>query len=334
MSKPRCSPGISCLAFAQPSSQHSEPFPHWDPLSSVPLQIPAELEALKCCCGPGWQVLLEHFAAGKSSDVGINGLLRAGTVTKTGRERRGHRAGSRHCVLGCDTPQTPSDNISPWRVSLATRAGLLVSCYSVEGAGIWPGITSLQLVPPWSCRSLSAPPSCRAKPRSPETSPVHIPSSAPAHKSCCWIQAVKYEQRKPPCSAGVGWGITLAPSLLGKKWENMALCCCCCSCCFMVSTDASNKRIMKLFPSVACPLPAVVTEKFAGFPSAEQFECGRYCCKFRKAVHLLSAKETGDFLFIIFGHWQAMMMINSNVCVLILLLLGFFLPGLWFADYV
>lgn len=90
----------------------------------------------------------------------------------------------------------------------------------------------------------------------------------------------------------------------------------------MVSTDASNKRIMKLFPSVACPLPAAVTEKFAGFPSAEQFECG-LCCKFRKALHLLPAKETGDFLFIIFGHWLVMMTnnFNSNVCVLILLLL-------------
>lgn len=91
----------------------------------------------------------------------------------------------------------------------------------------------------------------------------------------------------------------------------------------MVSADASNKRIVKLFPSVACPLPAIVTEKFAGFPSAEQFECGLYCCKFKKALHLLPAKETGDFLFIIFGHWQVMMTINfnSNADVLTLLLL-------------
>lgn len=96
----------------------------------------------------------------------------------------------------------------------------------------------------------------------------------------------------------------------------------------MVSTDASNKRIMKLFPSVACPLPAVVTEKFAGFPSAEQFKCGLYCCKFRKALHFLPAKETGDFLFIIFGYHQVMMTISSNLCVLILLLLRFFRPGL------
>lgn len=135
------------------------------------------------------------------------------------------------------------------------------------------------------------------KPRPRETSAVHIPSSAPAHKSLCWIQAVKCEQRKPPCGGGVGWGIALAPSLLGKKWENMALCCCCCSCRFMVSTDASNKRIVKLFPSVACPLPTIVTEKIAGFPSAEQFECGLYCYKFKKALHLLLAKETGDFFF-------------------------------------
>lgn len=57
---------------------------------------------------------------------------------------------------------------------------------------------------------------------------------------------------------------------------------------------------MKLFPSVACPLPAVVTEKFAGFPSAEQFKCGLHCCKFRKALHLLPAKETGDFFIYYF----------------------------------
>lgn len=63
----------------------------------------------------------------------------------------------------------------------------------------------------------------------------------------------------------------------------------------MVSTDASNKRIVKLFPSVACPLPATVTERTAAFPSPEQFECGLYCYKFKKSLHSLLAKETGDF---------------------------------------
>lgn len=63
----------------------------------------------------------------------------------------------------------------------------------------------------------------------------------------------------------------------------------------MVSTDASNKRIVKLFPSVACPLPTMVMEKIVGFPSGEQFECGLYCHRFKKALQLLLAKETGDF---------------------------------------
>lgn len=65
----------------------------------------------------------------------------------------------------------------------------------------------------------------------------------------------------------------------------------------MVSTDASNKRIVKLFPSVACPLPAIVTEKIAGLPSAEQCECGLYCYKFKQVLHSLLAKETGDSFF-------------------------------------
>lgn len=68
----------------------------------------------------------------------------------------------------------------------------------------------------------------------------------------------------------------------------------------MVSTDASNKRIVKLFPSVACPLPAIVTQKVAGFPSAEQFVCGLYCYKFKKVLHSLLAKETGEFLLFFF----------------------------------
>lgn len=104
----------------------------------------------------------------------------------------------------------------------------------------------------------------------------------------------------------------------------MALCRCCCSCCFMVSTDASNKSIVKLFPSVACPLPALVTEEIAGFPSVEQFKCGLYCYKFKKALHLLLAKKTGDLfnLFIFFWDWQVIMVAkcNSKACVLILLL--------------
>ncbi|KAM6273567.1 uncharacterized protein LJ264_003063 [Porphyrio hochstetteri] len=109
------------------------------------------------------------------------------------------------------------------------------------------------------CRSLSALPFCMVKPRPQETSSAHILSSAPAHKSLCWIQAVKCEQRKPPCGGG----------------------------------DASNKRIVKLFPLVACPLPATVMEKIAGFPSAELFECGLY--QYKKALHLLLAKETASY---------------------------------------
>lgn len=188
--------------------------------------------------------------------------------------------------------------------------------------------SSLQFLPPWRCRSLSAPPFCMVKPRPWETSPVRISSSAPAHKSLCWIQAVKCEQRKPLCGGGgVGWGIALAFSLLGKKWENMVLCCCCCSFCFMVSTDASNIRIVKLFPLVACPLPTRVMEEIAGFPSAEQSECGLYSYKFKQALHFQCAKQTGDlfmYLFIyLFLCWQAMMIIScsSKVCVLILLLI-------------
>lgn len=141
--KPRRAPGISRPALAQPSPRHAKPSSHWAPLCPVPLQVPAELEALKCFSQPGLQVFLAPFVVGKSSDVEINGLLITGMVTKIGKECRGHRSGSRRFVLGCDTPQTWSDNISPWRDSSATRARLLVSSYSVEGAGIWPRITFL-----------------------------------------------------------------------------------------------------------------------------------------------------------------------------------------------
>lgn len=72
----------------------------------------------------------------------------------------------------------------------------------------------------------------------------------------------------------------------------------------MVSTDASNKRIVKLFPSVACPLPTMVMEKIVGFPSGEQFECGLYCHKFKKALQLLLAKETGDFWCLFFSFFS------------------------------
>ena len=147
VSKPRSAPGISCPALAQLSPQHAEPSPHQGLLGSVPLQVPAELRALKCHSWAGWQVLLAPFIMRKSSDMTeINGLHISGMVIKIGRECRGHQSGSRHCVLVCDTPQTWSDNISPWRVSSATRAQFLVSCSSAEGTGIWPRITFLSPV--------------------------------------------------------------------------------------------------------------------------------------------------------------------------------------------
>lgn len=103
----------------------------------------------------------------------------------------------------------------------------------------------------------------------------------------------------------------------------------------MVSTDASNKRIVKLFPSVACPLPAIVTEKIAGFPSAEQHECGVFCYKFKQTLHLLLAKETGDFL--IFFFWISASDDGNQLQLKCLCLStsvnGTFLPSLRFVDY-
>lgn len=43
----------------------------------------------------------------------------------------------------------------------------------------------------------------------------YVLSSAPAHQSLCWMQAVKCEQRKPPCS-GVG-GENCSGTLLARK---------------------------------------------------------------------------------------------------------------------
>jgi len=59
----------------------------------------------------------------------------------------------------------------------------------------------------------------------------------------------------------------------------------------MVSADDSNKKIVKLFPSVACPLPATVGEKIVGFPSEEEFECGLYRCRFKKAFHFAACQR-------------------------------------------
>lgn len=97
----------------------------------------------------------------------------------------------------------------------------------------------------------------------------------------------------------------------------------------MVSTDASNKRIVKLFPSVACPLPTIVTEKTVGFPSAEQYDCGLHCHRFKKDLQLLLAKETGDFCWVLrfsFGGWEVNMELNYNFspCALIFLFVRFF----------
>jgi len=115
---------------------------HLSPLGfALPSSMPGLNRACvtKSCSQQGWQVLLVPFADGKSSDVEINGLLVTRTWPRIRGECRECRSGSRHCVPEWDAPQT----CYPWRVSSATRVWLLVSCSSVEVAGIWPKITFL-----------------------------------------------------------------------------------------------------------------------------------------------------------------------------------------------